>query len=57
MYRFRLATSCDICRRLSTVLAVDNFYCRSQNRWRRGDSMSSVASMCCRVVRGDSAAW
>ena len=31
-YYLRLATSCDVCRRLSTELAVDDFCWRSQSR-------------------------
>src|SRR5262245_44353091 len=56
-YCLRLATSCDVCRRLRTALAVDDFCCRSQRRWRRRLSVSSVASRFRRVVRGDRAAW
>src|SRR6478735_9100935 len=55
-YCFRLATSCDVCRRLRTALAVEDFCCRSQRRWRRRDSVNSVASMLRRLVRGDIAA-
>ncbi|KAJ0131093.1 Citramalyl-CoA lyase [Fusarium oxysporum f. sp. albedinis] len=44
-YCFKLATSCDVWRRLRTALAVEDFCCRSQRRWRQRDSVNSVTTM------------